>query len=193
MEFVPIFANPNETPFRGLYAVRYEDMPEGENSWSQFIDKLSDAEFRRSFIQARHANLLVKGYFGTYTVSEASNRVLDEFLDITDELADAYQNGIQELILLLNERFKPLDNQVVSEELMRSKAKPMNPKEPWVRLYAVKVSPDLYIFSGGTIKLTQYIDQDEATKHEKAKVDRLRQCLINEGMYDRDAYTELEL
>ncbi len=193
MEFVPIFANPSERPLRGLYAVRYEDAPDNEHSWSQFIDKLSDPEYRRVFMRERKTKLLTNGYWGTYSISDATERALDEFLSITDELRDAYELSVEELIKTLNERFKPLDNQKIEEYLERSKAKPKEPKEPWIRLYAVKVAEDLFIFTGGTIKLVKYMDDDEATKQERARLNKLRDFLKDEGMYDHEAYTELEL
>jgi len=193
MEFVPIFANPNEIPLRGLYAVRYDDMPEDENSWSQFFDSFSNPEFRRDFMKERKEKWLTNGYWGTVSVADASLRALNEFTDITDALDDAYNNGIEELLDLLYDRFEPLDNKVAKGELLQSKGKPERPKEPWIRLYAVKISDELYLFTGGTIKLSKYMDQDKATIKEKAKLDRLRDCLKAKGMYDHEAYTELEL
>lgn len=193
MKFVPIFANQNESPLRGLYAVRYDDTPAHENSWSQFFDNLSDPEFRRDFMRERQHTLLTNDYWGTITVNDAAQRALEEFLTITDELQDAYNIGIDELIRILNERFIPLDNQKNEHVLIRSKGKPDKPKEPWIRLYAVKVSNDLYLFSGGTIKLVKYMDEDSATREELKKLNRLRDTLKVEGLYDHEAYTELEL
>lgn len=193
MEFIPIFADPNDKPLRGFYAVRFDDMSAKEDTWSLFIDEMSDPTFRRKFMKARQSKLLTNGYFGTYTVSDASERALEEFLDITDELRDAYSQDIKNLLKLLNQRFHPLVNTDTSSELLKSKAKPKRPKEPWVRLYAVKVSNDLYLFSGGAIKLVRYMDDDEATKKEKRNLERLRDGLKELGLYDQDAYTELEL
>lgn len=194
LEFVPIFADPNDKPLRGFYAVHYEDTPENENSWSQFIDKLSDPEFRREFMKARKVKFLTNGYWGNYSISDASQRAMDEYLDVKDELEDAYlNNGIEYFLELVNEVFQPLNNYGGPTELIPHKGKPAQPKEPWVRLYAVKVSENLFLFTGGTIKLGQYMDDDEATIQEKAKLNRLRDCLKAEGMYDQEAYTELEL
>jgi len=50
-----------------------------------------------------------------------------------------------------------------------------------------------FLFTGGTIKLGHYMDEDEATQKEQSKLNRLRDCLKAEGMYDEEAYTELEL
>lgn len=194
MKFVPIFANPNEIPLRGLYAVRYDDMPEDENSWSQFFDALSDPEFRRDFMKARKEKWLTNGYWGTVSIADASVRAMDEFLDITDELRDAYLNNAMEgFIAVLNEVFIPLNNYGGPDTLIPTKGKPVEPREPWVRLYAVKVSENLFLFTGGTIKLGRYMDDDAATRKEKAKLNRLRDCLKAKGMYDEEAYTELEL
>lgn len=193
MRFVPIFAHTEESPLRGLYSVCYEDTPEDEDPWSQFVEKLSDPQYRRAFMQKRQTTLLTNGYWGSYSVTEAAERALNEFLSITDELRDAYAVGLQQLVELLNKRFKPLDNQRNQPYLEQSKAKPQVPKEPWVRLYAIKVAEDLFIFTGGTIKLVHYMSDDQATKEEYAKLNRLRDALMEAGMYDHEAYTELEL
>lgn len=193
IDFVPIFADPNEKPLRGFYAVRYEDMPENENSWSQFMDKLSDPEFRREFMKARKETLLTDGYWGNISVADASQRALDEFTDITDALDDEYNIGIEELLDMLYERFQPLDNKVADGELLETKGKPENPKEPWIRLYAIKVSDELYLFTGGAIKLVKYMEDDEATRKEKRNLEKLRIELVEAGMYEQVAFTELEL
>ncbi|MCF8258283.1 MAG: hypothetical protein K9J06_12055 [Flavobacteriales bacterium] len=192
MEFVPIFADPNETPFRGLYAVRYEDAPDGENSWSEFVDRITDPEYRRDFLKARKEKLIDERTKESIELSDASMQVLEEFLEINYTFRTAYRKGIEHLTATFEERFQPLNNDESDGMLLKSKGRGRK-NQRWLRIYAVKIAPDLYIVTGGAIKLFKYMADDVATQDEWAKINRLRDRLKQEGMFYQDAYTELEL
>lgn len=192
MEFIPIFADPNESPLRGLYAIRYEDTPDGENSWSEFVNRITDPEDRRNFLKARKEKLIDERTKESIELSDASMQVLEEFLEINHTFRTAYRKGIVHLTSTFKELFQPLINTERDGTLLRSKGRGRK-NQRWLRIYAVKIAPDLYIVTGGANKLFEYMEDDDATQDEWAKINRLRDRLKQEGMFYQDAYTELEL
>jgi hypothetical protein len=53
----------------------------------------------------------------------------------------------------LNQVFKPYDNNSVEKVRERSKARGAEPRS-WLRLYAIKLDDNLFVITGGAIKLT---------------------------------------
>ena len=61
-------------------------------------------------------------------------------------------------------------------------------------MYALKASEDIYIITGGTIKLTDNMGERSHTSLELKKLEKCKQFLINEGIVDEDGVIEqLEL
>jgi hypothetical protein len=77
-------------------------------------------------------------------------------------------------------------------ELTRSKAKGYKPKS-WLRIYAIKLQSNVYVVTGGAIKLTRSMQESEHTKIELRKFDRCRVFLREQGITDIDGLSELLL
>ena len=83
--------------------------------------------------------------------------------------------------------FRPLDNnRAVEMTLGKEKARLRNRMEhaSWLRLYAIKLEPNHYIVTGGTIKLTRTMIEREHTLRELSKMERVRNFLIEQGVFD---------
>lgn len=63
-------------------------------------------------------------------------------------------------------------------------------KRNWLRLYALRVDKNVYIITGGTIKLTQKMQDRKHTNIELGKIDRCRRYLIGRGIVDLDGVIE---
>ena len=64
-------------------------------------------------------------------------------------------------------------------------------KKTWLRLYAIKVCDDMFIITGGTIKLTDRMDERAHTLNELRKLDTCRQYLKKIGAIYDDGIIEL--
>jgi len=188
----PIFA----PPFRGLLAVVYPLYENGHaNNVNEFVKVFRqwfDPEYLEKFF---HDNLadLQSGFYGEITVEDAvlltiqNAKVFEnKFLDI----ARSHTNSPSNTTKTLGELFKPLLNDKLNDDLTKSKAKGDEPKS-WLRIYAIRVNENFFIITGGTIKLTLYMDVRAHTNKELDKIRRVRDFLVEEGMYDEDAYQEL--
>lgn len=57
-------------------------------------------------------------------------------------------------------------------------------------MYALRVDKNVYIITGGAIKLTQKMQDREHTNIELDKIDRCRRFLIERGIVDLDGLIE---
>ncbi len=65
----------------------------------------------------------------------------------------------------------------------------------WLRLYAIKLDDGKFFITGGAIKLTHKMEEREHTAAELRKLERVRNFLMAESVYDSisfDDYIELD-
>ncbi len=121
---------------------------------------------------------------------------IDEAINDTFEDADA----LQELILdfpyteHLDNIFRPLgvtDSHL--SELSREKARNWDRAHhaSWLRIYAIRLEPDVYVVTGGAIKLTRTMQDRAHTSVELQKLNLCRDFLISNGVFDQDSFVEL--
>lgn len=60
----------------------------------------------------------------------------------------------------------------------------------WLRIYALKLSSGIYIITGGAIKLTATMQEREHTLNELAKMEKVRQFLLDEHIIDDESFIE---
>ncbi|MEA3496047.1 MAG: hypothetical protein U9R42_08430 [Bacteroidota bacterium] len=64
-----------------------------------------------------------------------------------------------------------------------------------MRIYAIRIEENVFIITGGAIKLTKTMNEREHLKNELKKLENVKQFLILEGIIDNDSivdYLELE-
>ena len=114
--------------------------------------------------------------FKTYAHAQEFEQYL---LDLSDQSEEAQSSGLEEV-------FRQLDNlQFQNETLGKNKA-----KASWLRLYALRVDRNVYIITGGAIKLTQLMQEREHTNHELEKIAICRDYLLSQGIVDVDGVIE---
>lgn len=121
---------------------------------------------------------------------------LDEAVNDTFEDAEALQELVLEFPYTehLDSLFRPLANIDVSiNELSREKARnwDRNRHASWLRIYAIRIEPDVYVITGGAIKLTRTMQEREHTFIELQKLNRCRDYLRSNGVFDQDSFVEL--
>jgi hypothetical protein len=89
-------------------------------------------------------------------------------------------------MLGLEGMFRPLhDSQSRILTLDKRKA-----KTNWLRIYALRIDKNVYIVTGGAIKLTQKMQDREHTIIELKKMDSCRRYLLELGIVDIDGVIE---
>ena len=169
-----------------LWAVR--DMSKSKNELALLFDTWNDMEYLMKFFMDNFNDL--KTYFHIERISDA----------IADTLDDAEQ--LERLILdipftdNLDELFKPLGTtDMTVRELTREKARNWNRSghASWLRVYAIRLEENVFVVTGGAIKLTQTMQERPHTQEQLDKLNSCRQYLISNGVFDADSFNDLNM
>ena len=61
----------------------------------------------------------------------------------------------------------------------------------WLRMYALKICDDMYLITGGAIKLTDRMDERAHTRIELNKLERCKDFLFEQRIIDDKGVVEL--
>ena len=167
-----------------LWSVKY---PEKEaDELTMLFRNWSNGNYLLDFFLSNMEDL--KNFFHVQRISEA----------IKDTVEDA--QVLQKLILdfpyteHLDGLFHPLslsDNRVT--EMTREKARNWNRDRhaSWLRIYAIRVQEDVFVVTGGAIKLTPAMQDRPHTQEELDKLNQCREFLKNNGVIDQGSFVDL--
>ncbi len=164
-----------------LWAVR--DMDKPNNELATLFQKWNDAEYLWEFFLENQDDL--QEYFHIERISEA----------VEDTIDDAEQ--LERLILEmpysenLDELFRPLGStDLVIRELTREKARNWERigHASWLRVYAIRIEKNVFVITGGAIKLTPTMQDRSHTQEELNKLNLCRQYLIDNCVFDSDSF-----
>ncbi len=193
-----------------LYAVKYtDDNDEFENN--EFIEGHKNPdEFNRLFINwqdpeyldgffNKNKEDLQKEFYGNISIEEAIQKTIDEAYKLGQKILSVAEKGKESISESLQTLFKPLNN--YENEIypipiyQKSKVYGSNYKS-WLRIYALRIEKNVFIITGGAIKLTKTMNEREHLKKELKKLENVKSFLISEGIIDNDSiidFLELEI
>ncbi len=163
MEIITIFA-PN------LYAVQYNG--EEYDELERLFDLWTDPEYLSNFFNEHKENL---EYFKV-NVEEAIIKTLEE----AEELEDMIVNKISPTFIPLN------DTDFGLYELTKHKA-----KISWLRIYAIHIEDNVFLITGGAIKLTRAMQDNPITNKELTKLTQCRDFLKENNVFDSASFYQL--
>lgn len=181
MEFVRVIKGYNH-----LWAVKNPDKELDE--LTSLFEQWNDANYLFKFFRDNIDDL--KSYFKIERVSQA---IQDTFED---------SDALEELILTfpyteeLDTLFKPLDvTDTKSMELTRQKARNWERErhDSRLRIYAIRLEPNVYVVTGGAIKLTRAMQDKEHTMIELNKLNKCKEFLKRNGVFDKDSFIDLNM
>ena len=171
---------------RGLYAFIAPESEDNEDEFESIFDKWTDVEYLEGFFEV-NKHLLNDPFYDSLSVEQA----------IRQTLADA--RSLQKLIIgssvqgKLDDIFQPLENSEYRQvSLLKSKAYG-TARKSWLRIYAIKIDDNLYVITGGAIKLTATMSESIDCEREHRKLKRYRDFLREELIMDEDSFKELEI
>ena len=94
----------------------------------------------------------------------------------------------------MDELFKPLaSSDLTIRELTREKARNWERigHASWLRIYAIRLEKNVFVITGGAIKLTRAMQDRPHTKKELDKLNRCRQYLLSNGVFDSESFISL--
>ena len=166
-----------------LWAVRYDE--ESSNCFDILFSSWYDLNWLKSFFKENIADL--SSFFHITDVYEAVMETIDEAKRLECLMLDIAPGANLDLL------FKHLENSRFSEmSLGREKAygDGSHRHPSWLRIYAIKIEPGVYLITGGAIKLTHEMKERSHTLAELAKMEQVRNYLLDQGVYDLDGFND---
>ena len=166
-----------------LWAVRYDNCL--DNVLDTILDQWNDVMWLRSFFKQNIEDLT--SYFKITDVNEAIYDTIEDSERLQCLIMDISPNAD------LDKIFRPLENMRASEVMLsKEKAKVRNnPRHAsWLRIYAIKLDPGIYIITGGAIKLTRTMQEREHTLVELARMEKVRRYLLDNDITDVDSFND---
>lgn len=167
MKIVPIFvADENEN---GLWSIQMKGS--AKNEFDLLFDSFHNPEWLYEFFEENEEDLN-SGFYSISGIEDAVLRTIDEAGLIEDTLFHLAEQGFTSGYTNLQHLFKPLNNfEYAIVDHQKSKARV---RKGWIRVYAIRLSPNCYVVTGGAIKLTLGMNrvhlQDEIRKLELTKL-----------------------
>jgi hypothetical protein len=149
----------------------------------------TDIEYLHNFFTDNKKDLSDPIWEGI-TIAQAIIETRNETFKFLQHLKRISKKPSGERILLLLRLFYPLSNGSVINHLLEKKKAYGNRPKSWLRIYAIRAGDEMYIITGGAIKLTRTMNEREHTKGELGKLEKCRNFLLSEGIVDDDGVIE---
>lgn len=166
-----------------LWSVRFDN--EEYNEFMKAFDNWTDVVWLRSFFKENIDDL--SAYFKITDINQAIRDTIDDSKKLRYLMLDLSPDAD------LSKIFRPLDNNQASDVMLqkeKARLKHTISHSSWLRLYAIKLTPGVYIITGGAIKLTATMQEREHTKDELVKMDKVRRFLLEENIIDDEGFID---
>lgn len=180
MEIKSIFAlqNTNES----LYTVVFDTSK--ESAYDDFYETYRNVDFLEDYFEKNKERL--QYLHPNITVTDAVLSTIDEVEELHGYLIELTNQETNDDLEYL---FKPFHNKFIKEKLTESKAYGVY-KKSWIRLYAIRVDYNLYVITGGGIKLVRATQDDALLNQEVERMEFVRDYLLKEGIISEDEIKE---
>lgn len=171
MEIVDIFAP-------SLYAFHFPG--EVDNEYDRNIELWTDVSYLKKFAEKYIKDCNIKKYI--------QDRLTDAE-QIIDKIELAAQSTSDELTVC----FQPLDEMEQKKLYLPFRKWKIGRKSRTnhLRFYAIKIDADCYVITGGAIKVSQKMQENELTQIELEKLHKCRAFLNENNVFDNDSFQEL--
>jgi hypothetical protein len=186
MKLIRIFEHEKNT----LLSIQFdnEDFDEFRKAFNQW----QDVEYLEQFFEENKADLQ-SGFYGNISVEDA---VFD-----TIEESERLEKRIREIAIVGEKDNEPNLNNIIFKTLNNSETVLVHQKskayglvqKSWLRIYAIRISANIFVVSGSAIKLTLEMKDRQHTNEELRKLKVTAQYLKDEGFIDEDDYGFIEI
>lgn len=174
MKIIPIFASK-------LFACWNSDFNTDE--FTLQFRNWNDTEQLFDFFTTNEMDLR-KPIWYNMSIEKAIFKTLGDAALLENYLRNANEEQIEHKFRFLDDR------QVRAQSLDKSKCYGMD-RPSWLRLYGLRIEPQVYLITGGAIKLTHTMNERMHTNLELVKLDQARNYLLKEGVIDKEGMNDL--
>ena len=163
MKIIRIFAE-------NLFSFKFE--AEELNEYDRLLEIWNNPEYLVGFAERN------KSYLKGCSLEDFVERVLEDALILEDTLKQYSKS--------LNMFFQPLDNNEMWARLLSLQKRRCR----YLRLYAIKIDDNMFVVTGGAIKLTRTMSEHPDTVVELTKMNRCKEYLKGLGIFDDQSFFE---
>ncbi|MRT92383.1 hypothetical protein [Ancylomarina sp. 16SWW S1-10-2] len=185
-----------------LYAIKYnneydefennelEDDQSSKDEFRRLFNNWADTEYLHAFFD-KHNSDLKKEFYNSISIEDAIFQTIDEAEKLEQTFLEISELGKTDDTRNLQTLFKPLnkrDEKIYPiPDFQESKVYGSQHKS-WLRIYAIRIEKNVFVVTGGAIKLVQKMDERDHLKKELEKLEQVKNFLI-----DKDIITNVEL
>ena len=169
-----------------IYSIHYDD--EEECEYERLFELWNDVGYVVNFMIENKLYLQSSIWKKIPEPEDAARQVLTEAAELEDYFETLNENVKQGKLPDFDSHFKSLNGRKYEFEIERLPMKSYGLARPsLLRLYAIKLKPNLYIITGGGIKLADSIQNSPDLKdHILQNIDRVREFLKSNYIIDAD-------
>ena len=182
MELMPIFVHGRTQ--KGLHSICLKKG--GQSEYDVLLDRLTDIGYIRRYCKD-NLNYLNSDLFGRISLEDVIGEIRKDVWRMMDVVknASALQHTNHNMLETI---FRPLHNlDATAKALQAHKYKPGRRSK--IRLYAIRITEDIFVVTGGVIKVTQTMKDHPDTRTELMKIERIKTWLKETGVCDGDSIT----
>lgn len=173
-----------------LLSVQFE--PKDCDEFTLAFRNWNDTEYLEEFFENNKKDLQ-SGFYGAISIEEAIFSTINEAAVFEEKIRRIAKIGkfksgdsLQDLV------FYPLHKNDQNYKLQESKAYGTSDKS-WLRLYAVRISPECFVVSGSAIKLTESMNGQKHTLIELDKLKATAAYLKENGLLEDDDFGYIDI
>ena len=177
MILVPIFTDNNS--FEGIYSIKYNSVSDTDE-FSRIMNLWNDTEYLMRYFEDNEV-YINSSYFEDYTLDDLIDKVQFEANRLEEFMYELTEGGFKENGQNLQQLFRPLDDMECSLVLYQpSKASfsDRSNRKPILRIYALRISSNTFVITGGAIKLTKRMSEHDDTSKELQKLKWVKAFLV---------------
>lgn len=154
--------------------------------------KWNDTEYLEDFFENNKTDLQ-SGFYGTISIEEAIFSTIEEATKFETKIRNVAKIGKFETKSSLQDLvFYPLHKNDQTYKLQETRAYGSEDKS-WLRMFAVRISPECFVVSGSAIKLTGAMGEQDHTKIELAKLKITAAYLKENDLFADDDFGYIEI
>jgi hypothetical protein len=162
MKIIPIFAGK-------LFSIHYES--EEKNEYRRLMALWTDVYYLRAYAKQNKIG----------NIRAFVEQIMDDAAYIEDLLFEMTQKNRP-----LASFFRRLDDMESGSKILSLQ----KGKRYQLRVYAIKIDENLFVITGGAIKLEWKMQDHPDTQKEKIKLDQAKNYLKRNGVFDADSFCE---
>ncbi len=159
-----------------LYAFRHRGRQ--TNELRRLLKLWKDIKYVFDFLNANIADLPKNK-----TIPQLASVIQESAYEIEDILMELAHDPTKQL----EEFFRPLNNNETNVRVLSLQ----KGRDRYLRIYALKIDENCFVITGGAIKFTHFMEERKHTEDELAMLNRCRDYLNSNGVFDADSFFEL--